>query len=64
MNVGDLVFAAHPRMYGTCKPGIIVKTRRLYQVGAEYQVYFSDVGLKWIKFSHNLIPLESYWVEE
>jgi hypothetical protein len=36
----------------------------MYQVGAEYQVYFSDIGLKWIKFSHNLILFEEMWDEE
>jgi hypothetical protein len=64
MKVGDVVYAKHPRMYGAHKPGIIVKTRRMYQVGAEYQVYFSDIGLKWIKFSHNLILFEEMWDEE
>ena len=64
MKVGDLVYAAHPRMYNTDKPGIIVKARRMYQVGVEYQVYFSDIGLKWIKFGHNLILFEDMWEEE
>ena len=62
MNVGDLVWAKHPRMYNAHKPGIIVKKQPMYKVGYRYQVMFPSVGLHWIKFSHNLIPLEKGWV--
>jgi hypothetical protein len=65
MKVGDIVYAKHPRMTGmTDKPGIIVKKEPMYRLGIRYQVYFPDIGLKWVEWSSNLLPLEACWEEE
>ena len=61
MKVGDLVYAKHPRMLGTWKPGMIVNKQPMYKVGYRYQVLFPDIGLRWIKFSDNLILFE-HWI--
>ena len=62
MNVGDLVWAKHPRMYNAYTPGLIVKKQPMFKVGHRYQVMFPGVGLRWINFSNNLMPLEEGWV--
>ena len=64
MKVGDMVYAKNPKMAGMSdEPGIIVDRQKLYKIGFRYQVLFPDVGLKWIKFSNNLIRLEDMWSE-
>ena len=62
MNVGDLVWAKHPRMYNAYKPGIIVKKRPTYKFGHRFQVMFPGVGLIWISHADNLIPFEEGWI--
>ena len=62
MKVGDMVYAKHPKMIGCHHLGIIVHKQKAYKVGYFYHVLFPDVGLKWIKFSDNLILLED-WIE-
>ena len=62
MNVGDLVWAKHPRIYNAYTPGLIVKKQPMYKFGHRYYVMFPGVGLKWITHSDNLMPLEEGWV--
>ena len=62
MKVGDMVYAKHPKMAGMSdEPGIIVDRQKMYKFGFRYHIFFPDVGLKWIKFSDNLIPFEDLW---
>ena len=58
MKVGDLVYAQRPLIVGTDKPGIIVDKVPMYKVGYRFQVMFPVIGLRWIKWSHNLYKLE------
>tara|TARA_B100002019_G_C20962991_1_gene447288 strand:+ start:247 stop:447 length:201 start_codon:yes stop_codon:yes gene_type:complete len=64
MKVGDLVYAKHPRIIGSNKPGIIVKIQPTYKIGYRYRVLFPVVGAQWIKWSHNLIKFEDAWSKE
>jgi len=64
MKVGDIVYAQHPRMIGTDRPGIITEMEPMYKAGYQYRVMFPGIGLKWIQWSHNLIKLEDAWVKE
>ena len=64
MKVCDIVYAKHPRMAGmSYLPGMIVKKEKMYKVGYRYHILFPDVGLKWIEWASNLIPLEDMWEE-
>ena len=64
MKVGDIVYAQHPRIIGSDKPGIIIDKQPLYMVGYRYQVMFPIIGLRWIKWSSNLIRFEDMRGEE
>ena len=64
MKVGDIVYAQHPRMIGTDAPGIIIEKRPMYKAGYQYRVMFPGIGLKWIKWTFNLIKLEDAWSKE
>ena len=64
MKVGDLVYAKHPRMYNTDKPGIIVKKQPMFKHGHRYHIMFPVVGLHWIQWAHNLIVFEDMWGED
>ena len=65
MKVGDIVYAKHPMMPGmTDMPGIIVKKEPVYKFGYRFQVMFPVVGLRWIKWSSNLIRFDNFWSEE
>ena len=64
MKVGDIVYARHPRICGTDKPGIIVEKQPMYKVGYRYHIMFPAVGLRWVQWSHNLVKFEDMWVEE
>ena len=64
MKVGDLVYAAHPRMYNTDKPGIIIKKEPMYKIGYRYHIMFPVVGLRWVEWSYNLIKFKDMWEEE
>ena len=61
MEVGDIVYAQHPLIVGSNKPGIIVEKQPLYKVGYRYQVMFPSVGLRWIKWSHNMYKFDAVW---
>jgi hypothetical protein len=58
MKVGDLVYARHPRIVGSDKPGIIIQKKPMYKVGYRYQVLFPVIGTRWIKWAHSLIKFE------
>ena len=61
MKVGDIVYAQQPRIVGSNKPGIIVDKQPLYKVGYRYQVMFPVIGLRWIKWSHNMYKYDAEW---
>ena len=57
MQPGDLVYAVYPLIVGSDKPGIIIEKQPMYKIGYRYQVMFPVIGIRWIKWTHNLIKL-------
>ena len=61
MKKGDIVYARYPLIVGSDKPGIIIEKQPMYKTGYQYQVMFPVIGLRCIKWAHNLINFEDAW---